>query len=438
MRRKILHPGAGQLRYMIREIVQFANQVEQLGQPIIWENIGDPVRKGEAPPDWIKEIVRDLAMDNLSYAYSDTQGEPKTRAFLAARANNRVESSPASNDGPFITSEDILFFNGLGDAVSKVFGQLRPQARVIGPSPAYSTHSSAEAAHSSYEHLTYQLDPENGWLPNLAELEKTIHYNPSIAGILIINPDNPTGVVYPRHILEGFVDIARRYNLFLICDETYAHVVYGDAQETHLNQIIGTVPGIAMRSISKEFPWPGARCGWIEVYNRDKDPDFTAYIDSILSAKRLEVCSTTLPQRVIPLVMNDLRYNTHLVKRNQQYHERAGEVQTVLGCLPGLLLNRPQGGFFATPVLDPTRVAATGQLEIQNPQIRRLVETQVLHAAPDARFVYYLIGSRGVCTVPLSGFCSQLSGFRMTLLETRNHTRRQTLQLIASAVQEYT
>ncbi|MFW5995610.1 MAG: pyridoxal phosphate-dependent aminotransferase, partial [Spirochaetia bacterium] len=428
MRRQITHSGSGQLRYMIREIVQFARQVQALGRPMVWENIGDPVRKGEAPPDWMKSIVSELAAEDLSFAYSDTQGVPETREFLAERANKRLHPVQAAavnsgstvdeqGVGPRISADDIVFFNGLGDAVSKIFGQLRPQARVIGPSPAYSTHSSAEAAHSGYEHLTYRLDPERGWLPDLEELERSVRYNPSIAGILIINPDNPTGAVYPREVLEGFVDIARRHDLFIICDETYAHVVYGNAQETHLNQIIGDVPGLAMRSISKELPWPGARCGWIEVYNRQSDPDFAGYIESIIAAKRLEVCSTTLPQLVIPRVMADERYETHLNVRNERYERRAAEGHDALGAVDGLQVNRPRGGFFITPVFSPGALPGDGSLPIADPAIRELVEKKVEGASPDARFVYYLIGARGVCVVPLSGFCSELEGFRMTLLE---------------------
>ncbi|PWG73939.1 aminotransferase, partial [Enterococcus hirae] len=83
------------------------------------------------------------------------QGNPETRRFLADLVNQR--------GGCQISEDEISFFNGLGDAVGKIFGYLKREARVIGPSPAYSTHSSAEAAHSGYKHLTYKLDPENNW-----------------------------------------------------------------------------------------------------------------------------------------------------------------------------------------------------------------------------------------------------------------------------------
>ena len=307
IRRSLVHEGSGQLTYEIREIVNVANELEDLGVKIIWENIGDPIAKGEPMPGWIKDIISELVTQDITYGYVSTQGVQATREFLANQVNIR--------GGAQITANDIVFFNGLGDAVARLFGFLKREARVIGPSPAYSTHSSAEAAHSGYEHLTYELDPENGWMPDLVDLENKVKYNDSIAGILLINPDNPTGVVYPKEFLEQIINIARQHNVFIMCDEIYSHIVYGGAKTAHLSEIIGDVPGIALRGISKEYPWPGGRCGWIEVFNQDKYPDFKAYINSVISAKRLEVCSTSLPQYSIPLIVGDERYIPHLEKK---------------------------------------------------------------------------------------------------------------------------
>ena len=155
MRRDIVHAGSGQLTYEIREIVAVAQDLEKLGVKITWENIGDPIAKGETVPAWIKEIITDLVSRDETYGYVATPGIPKTREFLAEIINRR--------GGYQVTADDIIFFNGLGDAIAKIFGFLKREARVIGPSPAYSTHSSAEAAHSGYEHLTYELDPNNSW-----------------------------------------------------------------------------------------------------------------------------------------------------------------------------------------------------------------------------------------------------------------------------------
>ena len=122
MRRSIVHEGAGQLTYEIREIVAVARKMEAAGLKVTWENIGDPIQKGEPFPAWMKEILADLVTQDASYGYSDTQGIKPTRQFLSDLVNAR--------GGCQITADDILFFNGLGDAVAKVFGFLRREASV--------------------------------------------------------------------------------------------------------------------------------------------------------------------------------------------------------------------------------------------------------------------------------------------------------------------
>ena len=117
MRRNIVHIGADELNYEIREIVKIGKKIESMGQKITWENIGDPVQKGEKVPEWIKKIVSDLALQDSSYAYCDTIGIEETRQFLATKVNER--------NGTKITPDDIIFFNGLGDAVAKVFNFLK-------------------------------------------------------------------------------------------------------------------------------------------------------------------------------------------------------------------------------------------------------------------------------------------------------------------------
>src|SRR5213075_1497716 len=106
MRRDIVHVGADNLTYEIREIVAVGRTLRDLGVEVTWENIGDPVQKGEMPPDWMREIVHDLIDQRLAWAYCDTEGVLATREFLAAKVNER-------RGGVQITPDDILFFNGL-------------------------------------------------------------------------------------------------------------------------------------------------------------------------------------------------------------------------------------------------------------------------------------------------------------------------------------
>jgi alanine-synthesizing transaminase len=428
MRRDIVHEGAEQLTYEIREIVAVADELRGLGIDITWENIGDPIEKGEKLPQWIKDIVIDLVSQDKTYGYVASQGVTETRQFLAEQVNKR--------GGYQITKDDIVFFDGLGDAVAKIFGFLKREARVIGPSPAYSTHSSAEAAHSGYEHLTYELDPYNKWMPDLKDLENKIKYNDSIAGMLIINPDNPTGAVYPREILEKMVDIARRYKVFMLCDEIYANIVYSKCKTAQLSEVIDEIPGMALHGISKEVPWPGARCGWIEVFNQDK-LNFKRYVKSLINAKMLEVCSTSLPQYAIPFIMGDPRYDEHLEKRRLMFEKRAFEAWKIFSDIDGILVNKPQGSFYMSVLFKDNVLNDHQTLPIADPKVKKYIENKVKGVEVDKRFVYYLLGATGICVVPLTGFCCDRKGFRITLLEMDDEKRIWTFETIVESIKTY-
>ena len=430
MRTNIVHPGADKLRYEIREIVDVAKHVRDAGIPIVWENIGDPVAKGEVPPAWIKKIVGDAAKEDLVFAYSPSKGLDETGSYIARERNKER--------GIKITPGDILFFNGLGDGISHLYRNLNPRARILGPDPAYPTHSSAEAAHSDKQHITYKLDPENGWKPDLADMERKIRKHKDIAGILIVNPDNPTGFVYPQKTIRAIVALAKKYKLFIISDEIYSNLAYRGSGMRKLASVIDGVPGIAMRGVSKEFPWPGARCGWIEFYNRDKDSNFDRYARSIIDCKTLEVCSTTLPQRVLPKVMGDKRYYPYLAGRTKNYKRRADYSYEVLSKIPGVITHKPHGAFYMTCVFKNGVLKRNHSLPIKN-NLKKYIESCLERSTPDKRFVYYLLAATGICVVPLStGFNSSFQGFRFLLLETDDVKFKKTINTIAKAISDYT
>lgn len=431
MRNTITHPGADNLIYEIREIVGVANHIEKLGQPIVWENIGDPIAKGEKVPEWIKEHVAEALKDDKTYAYSPTMGLLETREYIAKERN--------LEDGIQITANDILFFNGLGDAISKLYRSLHPLARVIGPNPAYPTHSSAESANAESPHLTYPLNPHNGWQPDFAVLERKLEENPNITGILIVNPDNPTGFVYPPETMRKFVALAKKYKLFIISDEIYSNLVFDGVAYQKLAAFIEDVPAIAMRGVSKEFPWPGGRCGWVEFYNRDKDADFDRYCKSLIDAKMLEVCSTTLPQRLIPVVMQDERYYPYLKERTAKYAAMADTAAEILSAIPELIIHKPQGAFYMTVVFREGSLTNTQTLAIEHRDVAAYLSTQVTaDFGLDKRFVYYLLAATGICVVPLmTGFNSTYHGFRFTLLDPDEQSFKKNIEILRDAIQQY-
>lgn len=430
MRQKLLSEGARELTYEIREIVKKAEQLKKLGVDISWENIGDPIQKKHKLPDWIKEVIADLVRRDDTYSYCPSKGILSTREFLAEQTN--------AMGGVQITAEDICFFNGLGDAIAKVYQYITHTSRVIGPSPAYSTHSSAEAAHANHEPLTYKLDPENHWYPDLDDLYNKVKYNPNIVGILIINPDNPTGMVYPLETLKRIVEIAREFKLFLVADEIYLNITYNGARAYALAEIIEDVPGISMKGISKEVPWPGARCGWMEYYNRDKDEDFDRFCQALDNAKMIEVCSTKLPQLAIPKILGDPRFKVYREETNQSIGRRSRIIADILHSIPELTFNETFGAFYNTIIFRDGVLKPHQKIQIDNPAVRELVEKWTQEKiALDKRFVYYLLAAKGVCVVPISSFCSELQGFRVTLLEEDEATLIQTFEAIRDGIREY-
>ncbi|UII29225.1 pyridoxal phosphate-dependent aminotransferase [Fulvivirga maritima] len=430
MRRKLLSDGANKLEYEIRQIVQKAEQVAACGVPITWENIGDPIQKNAKIPDWIKEVVSDLVTIDKSYGYCHSKGVLETREFLADRTNKL--------GGVQITANDVLFFNGLGDAISKLYQYLPPTSRIIGPSPAYSTHSSAEAAHASSNALTYKLDHENSWYPDLEELYNKVKYNPNIVGILIINPDNPTGMIYPVEYLEKIVKIAEEFDLLLISDEIYMAITQPNMHTLPLAKMLGDRPGISLKGISKELPWPGSRCGWMEFYNRDKDSQFNSFCKSLEDAKTLEVCSTTLPQMAIPRVFSHPKYQEYIIDRNQQIYRRNKLITEILKDVKGIKYIETKGAFYNTILFEDDVLNDKQELQTDNEGIKKLLQEWITPGMDyDKRFTYYLLATKGICIVPISSFQSDLLGFRVTLLEENEEMLVNTFETLRDAINEY-
>ncbi|MDP2853600.1 MAG: pyridoxal phosphate-dependent aminotransferase [Smithellaceae bacterium] len=428
MRFEISRGGSG-LTYEIRNIVLIAKKLQEYGVKIIWENIGDPVQKGEKIPDWMKEVLIDIIKEDASYAYSPTKGMDATRTFIADRVNSRGKVQ--------ITPEDVIFFNGLGDAIARAYSSIQVDARMIMPEPTYSTHFMAEVLHASFPSNTYRMNPYNNWHPDLRELEQKVKSHKAIVGILIINPDNPTGFVYPVEALQNIVRIARENDLFVISDETYINIVYNGKTTVPIGDIIGDVPAIAMKSISKEAPWPGARCGWMEVYNADKDPIFARFINTILHQKMSEVCSTTLPQMAIPRIMTHPEYKNYLRERTQHYEKLSNIAYGILKDVPFLIVNKTNGAFYMTVLFNESVLNERQFLPIEQPEIRSYIESLTKDIEYDKRFVYYLLASTGICVVPLTSFFSPLLGFRMTLLDKDVDEFEFVVKTIAAKITDY-
>jgi aspartate/methionine/tyrosine aminotransferase len=266
-----------------------------------------------------------------------------------------------------------------------------------------------------------------------------VKYNPSIVGILIINPDNPTGMIYPKEVLEGFVKIAEEFSLLLIADEIYQNITYNGVKAVALSEVIGSRPAISLKGISKEFPWPGSRCGWMEFYNREASKEFSKLCQTLENAKMIEVCSTILPQLAIPRIMSHPEYQAYREQANAQIGQRSEWMREILGDIEGIKFNPTQGAFYNTIVFDEALLTPNQSLPIADERLQLLLDDWFTDSDMplDKRFVYYLLASERICVVPISSFCSDLRGFRVTLLEENEEVFKDTFRRLGKAIESY-
>jgi aspartate/methionine/tyrosine aminotransferase len=176
----------------------------------------------------------------------------------------------------------------------------------------------------------------------------------------------------------------------------------------------------------------------MEYYNRDKDEDFNRFCQALDNAKMIEVCSTKLPQLAIPKILGDSRFKSYREETNNNIGRRSKIIADILHTVPELTFNETFGAFYNTIIFRDGTLKPHQHIKIDNPKIKTLVENWVSQNIPlDKRFVYYLLGSKGICVVPISSFCSELQGFRVTLLEEDEETLTRTFTAIRDGIVEY-
>ena len=431
------HKNVDRLSYQIREIVEVAKHIETLHpeMKITWENIGDPIVKSWRVPEFLKTLLKE-EIDNAtdrSFGYAHSRGIPEVRAWVAALAQ---KMSPSCT----LDADDVVFTSGLGSAIAIMYQMFDAGARVLLPSPTYPTHASFEAFHAGREPLFYQLDPENNWQPDISSIESQLDAHPEIAAILIINPNNPTGTVHTKEVLEKIVEIAKKHGIMIISDEVYFRMVYDGEQHVQITELAaGRVPLIVMRGLSKDIPWPGGRCGWLEFHNMALQERTLQYAKAVKQRILMEVCATRLPQQITPALYDHPEFPAWIEEYNKGLEDNAHAISSILSTSPYLTVNRTKGAFYMMPLFKEGMLKPGQTLPIAHDEVRKFIEEKV--ADPDMpldqRFVYYLLGYTGICVVPASGFYSGRSGFRLTTLERDPKKRDATYTALVDAIDRY-
>lgn len=348
--------------YAIRDIISLANDVANTGKQMYYLNIGDPnVYDFDTPPELVDAVVEALRSHKNGYAPSS--GIPEA---IEAVRRDAEEVKGIKN------IQDIFITTGAAEAIDIVVSSLlNPGENMLTPKPGYPLYTALEAK-LSLERNPYYLNESNGWQPDPDEIRAKI--NQRTRAILLINPNNPTGSVYSREVLEEIVQIAREYNLVILADEIYDKLVFDGEQEMiSIASLDSEVPIITFSGMSKNFMAPGWRLGWGIVSGKE---DFVAdIIDAFNRLLRSRVSANhPLMYAIKPALSGGQK---HLQEALSKLKKRSDLTMKMINEIDGIDLVQPSGAFYAFPSV---------------------------RVHDDSHFCVELLRETGVVVVPGSGF----------------------------------
>ncbi|WP_026470546.1 pyridoxal phosphate-dependent aminotransferase [Alkanindiges illinoisensis] len=320
-------------------ILRAAVEMEEQGHKIIKLNIGNPAPFGfEAP----QEIINDVAI-NLPNAigYSDSKG-----IFPARKAVFQYYQQKGLFN---VDVNDIYIGNGVSELIVMAMqGLLDNGDEMLVPMPDYPLWTAAVNL-SGGQAIHYRCDEQNGWYPDIADMESKITAN--TRGIVVINPNNPTGAVYPRHILEQIVALARKHDLIIFADEIYDKIVYDGIEHIPMSTLASDVLCITFNGLSKSYRIAGFRSGWMMVSgDKSRAKDYIEGLDMLAS---MRLCANVQAQYAIQTALGGYQTINDLVKPGGRLYEQRNIAWEMLNEIPGVSCVKPEGALYCFPRLDP-------------------------------------------------------------------------------------
>jgi alanine-synthesizing transaminase len=326
--------------YEIRgPVLKRAREMEEGGKRIIKLNIGNPAMFGFEVPEEIQEDV----MRNISKSsgYTDSQGlfEPR-KAIMHYTQRKRIKG---------VMVNDIMIGNGVSELIVMAMnGLLNNGDEVLVPKPDYPLWTaSATLAGGKAKH--YVCDEGNGWLPSLEDIEANINTN--TRAIVVINPNNPTGVLYPKETLLGIIDIARRHELVIFADEIYDQMLYDGLEHISMASLADDVLFVTFNGLSKNHRACGYRAGWLVVSGaKDHASD---YIEGLKMLASMRLCSNVPGQLAIQTALGGYQSIDDLVSPSGRLCKQRDLAYKMLTEIPGVTCVKPQAALYLFPKLDP-------------------------------------------------------------------------------------
>ncbi|MEU6346597.1 pyridoxal phosphate-dependent aminotransferase [Streptomyces sp. NPDC046977] len=326
--------------YEIRgPVIEHANALEEAGHSVLRLNTGNPALFGfEAPEELLQDIIRTLP---TSHGYSDSRGILSARRAVAQHYQERGLAE--------VGVDDVFLGNGVSELVQMAVQALVDDGdEVLIPAPdfplwtAVTNLAGGKAVH-------YVCDESADWFPDLDDIASKI--TGRTRALVIINPNNPTGAVYPRELLEGMLDLARRHHLVVFADEVYDKILYDDAVHHTAAQLAPDVLCLTFSGLSKAYRVAGFRSGWLVVTGPRQHAK--SYLEGLTMLASMRLCPNVPAQQAIQAALGGRQSIKDLVLPGGRLHEQRDRAWEKLNEIPGVSCVKPKGALYAFPRLDP-------------------------------------------------------------------------------------
>ncbi len=317
--------------YAIRNIVAEAKKVEAAGRRVRYLNIGDPISFGfETPAHLIAAVER--AMRDGHNGYTSSMGVEPARVAVADEYVRR---------GVPTTPDRVILTSGTSEGIELALGALADAGdEVLIPTPTYPLYT-AVLAKIGARPVFYRTDPSNHWLPDLDDVRRLV--TPATRAIVVIDPNNPTGAVYPEATRRALIDLAERANIPILADEVYGDLAF-DGPAPLLGSLAPDAPIISFSSLSKAYLAPGWRAGWLVVGKSDRLDDVLGAIKKLADGR---LCSPGPMQYAIEAALNGDR--SHQRTFVDALKTRAALTVDRLSAVPGITCVAPRAAFYVMP-----------------------------------------------------------------------------------------
>lgn len=329
------------VRYDVRgPILVEAQRLEAEGHRILKLNIGNTAPFGfEAPEAILADVIHHLP---TSTGYSDSQGiySARTAVMHYYQSHGLRETSV----------EDVFIGNGVSELIGMVLQAFLDDGNeILVPAPDYPLWTGAITL-SGGTAVHYRCDEENGWNPDLADIEAKITENTH--GLVIINPNNPTGAVYSEDIVKGLIDIARRHQLVVFADEIYEKILFEDAEHHHAATFAGNdVLCLTFSGLSKAYRVCGYRAGWVMISGPKEIA--TDFLEGLTLIANMRMCANVPAQHAIQTALGGYQSIEEFIGPGGRFYEQSMLADKLLNEIPGVSNVTPKGALYCFPRLDP-------------------------------------------------------------------------------------